>query len=470
MRLLVVSAIVAGALGEQIDAAALKRIDGIEGRLNALKAQKEPLDRSGQSTLEQMFERLQEMTSDTKVREMPAAAEQPDLERVRTLSDRYEHIKKKIMSTPELRKDSKVMATLDRISSKFERVKKSEGPKMEASESTTPDMEASDEEADADMEASDEEADEDRLEALQQRFERIRRKISATPELRKNSKIAANFRRVSSKFDKLLEMEKSDGEDEEEKASPDETDADDNLDLDGVDQERTTLPSGTAVTGDEPVDLERMHDDDQKEAPQGNHDQTSDDLERQSLSDRFKSIKSKVTQAGLDKDAKVASALKRISAKFERLTAHGKRGDSAKRGNSAAPSDQEQIGTLAKRFKSIKSKVKEAGLDKDAKVASALKRISAKFERLADGEGGKSAAPSDQERLRTLKDRFNGIKQKVESTPELDEDKEVSAALNRVSAKFERLDDHEDAPKRVPNRKRRASRASLEPAVVETDA
>merc|ERR1711998_492164 len=99
---------------------------------------------------------------------------------------------------------------------------------------------------------------------------------------------------------------------------------------------------------------------------------------------------SKVKSAGLDGDKKVSAALKRISAKFERLANDEEK---AGRSDKAKPAKQKGVGALADRFDQIKSKIKSAGLGGDKKVSAALKRISAKFERLADDDETPKLAP-----------------------------------------------------------------------------
>jgi hypothetical protein len=301
-----------------------------------------------------MFESLQDMTASKENHERQASADQTDFERVESLSDHYERIKKKILASPELSKDRHIMAKLDSISSKFERVKKGKNPKR--------------------TETSDAESDDGRIEALQGKFDRIRRKISGTPLLSKNRKVAAIVKQLSTNIEKLTKDEM------------DMPDSVDNEDVEGMDEERTTKFSDSIVVGDEPVDLERMHEDNKEEMRAKENRGENVDFERRALADRFDHMQHKVrAMPGPGEDAKVSATLKHISAKFERLA-----GDEDEGGNSAV----HDLDALADRFDRIKHKVEATpGMGNDAKVSAALKRISAKFERLASDEEVPKPAP-----------------------------------------------------------------------------
>ena len=191
--------------------------------------------------------------------ERTAEAAPADLEGA---ADRFEVIKAKIESNPELRDDEAIQAKLARISGKFERLAAAEEKE---------EIEEAEEAAPADLEGA---AD---------RFDAIKAKIESNPELRKDKAIRAQLARISGKFERLAGAEEKEETEEAEEAGQEEQEVADPA-------SNALMPQGL----DQPEGLERV----QK---------------------RFEAIKAKINKSNLKSNPSIKASLRRISRKFKDL-------------------------------------------------------------------------------------------------------------------------------------------------------
>jgi len=164
----------------------------------------------------------------------------------------------------------------------------------------------------------------------------------------------------------------------------------------------------------------------------------------------------------------VQATLKRVSAKFERLAADEDADEDADEVKEADEDTDEttdkddaaetpSMERMSSRFAAIKKKIAGAPeLRKDAHVQATLKRVSAKFERLAAAavDGGDDESPdqpADLERsvehsgeIADYDARLQVVKRHIMQSPALKGDVKVMAGLHKVMASLERAKASED--------------------------
>jgi len=393
--------------------------------------------------------RMEAMEGELHSLERADEAPPADFERV---SERFEAIKAKIQRSPDLRDDEAVQAKLESISGKFERL---EGAQKEDA-------------ADALMlerETVEKEAAPADLEAVSDHFEAIKAKIQRDPELRADKAIQAKLARISGKFERIEDAEEKE---EAEEAAP----ADLEAVSDRFDAIKAKIQASPELRGDKAIQAKLARISSKFERIEGAEEEAEEEAEKEeaapadleAVSDHFDAIKAKIqSNPKLRGDKAIQAKLARISSKFERIeeaeeakeTEEVAEADAAPADleRDAAPADLERDAAPADleraedRFEAIKAKIQASPeLRKNKAIQAKLARISGKFERLEgaeekEEEEAEEAAPAD---LEAVSDRFEAIKAKIQRNPKLRSDKAIKAQLARISGKFERLEGAEE--------------------------
>ena len=449
---------------ERADEAPPADFERVSERFEAIKAkiQRSPDlhdDEAVQAKLESIsgkFERLEgaqkEDAADALMLERETVEKEAAPADLEAVSDRFDAIKAKIQRDPELRKDKAIQAKLARISGKFERIEEAEEAK-ETEEVAEADA------APADLERDAAPAD---LERAEDRFEAMKAKIQASPELRKNKAIQAKLARISGKFERLEGAEEKE-EEEAEEAAPADLEAvsdhfeaikakiqrDPELRKDKAIQAKLARISGKFERIEETEEAKETEEVAQADAAPA-------DLERD---DHFDAIKAEiesyldhfdVIKAEIQSNPKLRGD-EAIQAKLARISKEAAPADDdpleVSGGPKHAPSSRADLEAVSDHFDAIKAKIQSnPKLRGDKAIQAKLARISGKFERLEGAEEkeedeAEEAAPAD---LEAVSDRFEAIKAKIQSNPKLRGDKSIKAQLKRISGKFERLEGAEE--------------------------
>jgi len=269
------------------------------------------------------------------------------------LEDRFDAIKSKIQSAPELRKDAAIQASLKRISGKFERLAGDE------EEEAAPAVDA---------------------EALEDRFDAIKSKIQSAPELRKNAAIQASLKRISGKFERLSSDEEEDDEEDEEEEAPKEADLEARLK-----RVRSKIMGSPKLKKDASVmkGLSKVMDAFER-AKAGESEEDEEDEEARALEDE--GDEDEDLEVDAEKPAARASKAKgKRSHAMQPEAIEEEEEEAESDEDSEEESEEDQLERMAERFDAIKAKIeKDPALRKDKKVSSALGRIASKFERLEE--------------------------------------------------------------------------------------
>ena len=368
---------------ERADEAPPADFERVSERFEAIKAkiQRSPDlhdDEAVQAKLESIsgkFERLEgaqkEDAADALMLERETVEKEAAPADLEAVSDRFDAIKAKIQRDPELRKDKAIQAKLARISGKFERIEEAEEAK-ETEEVAEADA------APADLERDAAPAD---LERAEDRFEAMKAKIQASPELRKNKAIQAKLARISGKFERLEGAEEKE-EDEAEEAAP--------------------------------ADLE-------------------------AVSDRFEAIKAKIqSNPKLRGDKSIKAQLKRISGKFERL--EGAEEEEEK--EEEEEEEEEEVETVEEDAEE-EAPQEEEEAEEETEVDEAEEEDME--QEAAPASNALMPEGLDQpEGLERVQKRFEAIKAKINKRGGLKSNPRIKAAMHRIGRKFKALEKEAD--------------------------
>ena len=365
-------------------------LEAVSDRFDAIKAkiQRDPelrKDKAIQAKLARIsgkFERIEETEEAKETEEVAQADAAPaDLERddhfdaikaeIESYLDHFDVIKAEIQSNPKLRGDEAIQAKLARISGKFERIEEAEEAK-ETEEVAEADA------APADLERDAAPAD---LERAEDRFEAMKAKIQASPELRKNKAIQAKLARISGKFERLEGAEEKE-EDEAEEAAP--------------------------------ADLE-------------------------AVSDRFEAIKAKIqSNPKLRGDKSIKAQLKRISGKFERL--EGAEEEEEK--EEEEEEEEEEVETVEEDAEE-EAPQEEEEAEEETEVDEAEEEDME--QEAAPASNALMPEGLDQpEGLERVQKRFEAIKAKINKRGGLKSNPRIKAAMHRIGRKFKALEKEAD--------------------------
>ena len=219
------------------------------------------------------------------------------------------------------------------------------------------------------------------LERAEDRFEAMKAKIQASPELRKNKAIQAKLARISGKFERLEGAEEKEEEEAEEAA---------------------------------PADLE-------------------------AVSDRFEAIKAKIqSNPKLRGDKSIKAQLKRISGKFERL--EGAEEEEEK--EEEEEEEEEEVETVEEDAEE-EAPQEEEEAEEETEVDEAEEEDME--QEAAPASNALMPEGLDQpEGLERVQKRFEAIKAKINKRGGLKSNPRIKAAMHRIGRKFKALEKEAD--------------------------
>jgi len=253
--------------------------------------------------------------------------------------------------------------------------------------------------------------------------------------------VKASLARISSKFEKVADLERDDEPDMSmERKLHDRFDAikakiGHNSELKG-DKKIAAAMKSIGSKFDRLASMEREEEDeDEEEEEDEDEEETKEgDMERadmeRAMHDRFESISAKIARSPeLKRDAKVMAAVKRINAKFDRL-AHKGSADFELQSPWKKPS-------TIKPAKSITS-AKRPSIFKSASSKMAAMKAKYMSQKPMMPESDEEEDSEEEEDLEALSSRFSAIQNKINQDKSLKSDAKIQATLKRISSKFER--------------------------------